>query len=460
MASKTFPLEPQPTQRIETANRRIVTPLPAPGSVPLLEAMRAAEPRSMGGQPPVVWDRAEGVHVFDAWGNQWLDFSSGVLVASGGHARPEVTQAIVETAQHHLHHAYCFPTQLRLELEEAIRSFAPPELSKVFLLTTGAEATECCIKLARTHGLAHGGQGKRVMVSFDNAFHGRTMGSQLAGGIPGLKQWLGGPSADFVQVPFPDGYRQPDTSFAVFEESLAAQGVQPEQVCGVICETFQGCNATLLPVDYAQALRAWCDRHGALLILDEVQAGFGRTGAPFGFTHLGIVPDLAACGKGLSGGMPLSAVLGKPHIMDSYGPGEMTSTHSANPICAAATLANLRVIQNDNLIDHAASLAPMLKAGCEAIARAAGGRIGRADSIGLVAALQWRVGENTPPDPDSAWEMVWRAVCRGLLLFAPVGVGGGAVKICPPLCITREQLQEGLEVLEEIAAEVAALAEA
>lgn len=455
MAGKAFPLEPQSTQPVHTANRRVVTALPAPESVALLQRMGAAEPRSMGGQPPVLWDRAEGVHVFDAWGNQWLDFSSGVLVTSAGHGRREVGEAIAAVAGRSLHHAYCFPTALRLELEEMIASFAPPALGKVFLLTTGAEATECCIKLARTQGLRVGGPQKRVLVSFEHAFHGRTMGAQLAGGIPGLKSWLGPCCPNFVQVPYPDGFRQPDTSFAAFQARLAALGVDPANVCGVISETFQGCNADLLPVDFARDLRAWCDQHGALLILDEVQAGFGRTGKPFGFEHLGIVPDLVACGKGLSGGMPLSAVMGRPEIMDLYGPGEMTSTHSANPVCSAATLANLKLIRDERLIENTAALAPVLQAGCERIVAASRGGIGRASSIGLVAALQWTQPGTTTPNPDAAWEMIWRAVKQGLMLFAPVGVGGGAVKICPPLCITHEQLEEGLGVLEEIAGQVA-----
>lgn len=456
MAGKSFPLEPEFTAPVCTENRRIKTPLPVPESVPLLLALRDTEPRSMGGQPPVLWHGAQGVHVFDAWGNLWLDFSSGVLVTSSGHGRKEVTQAIVDKAQR-LHHAYCFPTEERLALEAAIISFAHPPLTKVFPLTTGAEATECCIKLARTHGLRQGGPGKTVLVTFDNAFHGRTMGAQLAGGIPGLKGWLGPCCREFVQVPFPDGFRQPDTSFAAFEARLAELGIAPERVCGVMSETFQGCNADLMPAEFAQALRAWCDKHGALLIFDEVQAGFGRTGKAFGFEHLGVMPDLVACGKGLSGGIPLSAVIGRADIMDIYGPGEMTSTHSANPICAAATVANLDIIRRERLIENAAALAPVLRAGCDAITRASGGRIGRSSSVGLVAALQWTRPGTTTPDPDAAWEMIWRAIKRGVMLFAPVGVGGGAVKICPPLCITREQLEEGLGVLEEIAGEVAAL---
>jgi 4-aminobutyrate aminotransferase-like enzyme len=454
MASKEFPLEPQTVAPVDTPHRKIRTAIPAPGSVDTLRRMRDAEPRSMGGQPPVLWDSAEGVYVRDAWGNQWLDFSSGVLVANSGHGRREISDAISAAAAK-LYHAYCFPTTLRLALEEAIAAFAPPELDKVFLLTTGSEATECCIKLARTRGLALGGPEKSVLVTFSHAFHGRTMGAQLAGGIPGLKSWLGPCCPRFVNVPFPDGFRQTDTSFTVFEETLRAHGVQPEHVCGVMTETFQGCNATLLPPPYAAALREWCDAHGALLIFDEVQAGFGRTGRAFGFDHLGVLPDLAACGKGISGGMPLSAVLGPADLMDLYGPGEMTSTHSANPVCAAAALANLRLIQSERLVENAAKLDPVLRDGAARIAAASGGRIARHDSVGLVASLQWTQPGTTTPDADRAWEMIHRAVQRGLLLFAPVGVGGGAVKICPPLIISEDALLEGMAVLEEIAAELA-----
>jgi 4-aminobutyrate aminotransferase-like enzyme len=209
-----------------------------------------------------------------------------------------------------------------------------------------------------------------------------------------------------------------------------------------------------MPAEYAQKLRKWCDSHKAVLIFDEVQAGFGRCGNWFGFQHCGIVPDLVACGKGISGGMPLSAVLGTEELMSIYGPGEMTSTHSANAICAAAALANLQVIQKENLVENAARLAPVLAEGAERIARATRGRAGHWDSSGLVASLQFTKDGTTEPDPEPAWEMVRRAIQRGIMLFAPVGVGGCAIKINPPLVITEDALREGLEVLEQIAAEL------
>ncbi len=454
MATKEFSLLPEPVAPVQTRYRRIHTAIPVPESIPALQRMRDIEPRSMGGQPPILWDHGDGACISDPYGNTWLDFSSGVLVTASGHGRREIVDAITGMAQQGLYHAYCFPTEIRAQLVEELEAWLPAPLKRVFLLTTGAEATECCIKLARTHGLAKGGPRKNVLVTFENAFHGRTMGAQLAGGSTGLKGWLGEPDPRFVQVPFPDGFRQKDTRFAVFEAALEAKGVEPGAVCGVMAETFQGCNATLMPVEYAQALRRWCDAHGALMIFDEVQAAFGRTGKAFGFQHLGVVPDLAACGKGISGGMPLSAVAGTAELMNLYGPGEMTSTHSANPICAAAALANLQVIRKDNLMENVARLDPVLKDGAREIARASKGHIAAHASIGLVAALQYVRPGTTESDPEPAWEFVRRACQRGVMLFAPVGVGGCTIKICPPLVISEDALGEGLGVLRTIAAEL------
>ncbi len=455
MATREFPLEPQDVAPVETAYRRICTPIPVPESVEKLRHLRDAEPRSMGGQPPVIWDRGEGVCVYDAYGNQWLDFSSGVLVTASGHGHPAIVEAIAGMAQQGLYHAYGFPTEIRARLVDEITRWLPEPLARVFLLTTGSEATECCVKLARSHGLAAGGEGKSVLVTFGNSFHGRTMGAQWSGGISGLKTWLGTPDMRFVQVPFPDGFRQADTSFDVFERALAEKGVDPGNVCGVMSETFQGCNARLMPAEYAQRLRAWCDEQDALLIFDEVQAAFGRSGKRFGFEHLGVVPDIAACGKGISGGMPLSAVLGTEAVMGQYGPGEMTSTHSANPVCAAAALANLESIRKEGLVENAARLDPVLRAGVGRIAAASKGKVGRVDSVGLVAAVQFTKSGGTEPDPERAWHVVDRAIQQGLMLFAPVGVGGCAVKICPPLTITEDALEEGLGVLEAIVEELA-----
>ena len=456
MATKEFPLTPEDARPVETQYRRIATQLPVPESVATLQRLRDLEPRSMGGQPPILWDHGEGCQVFDPYGNMWLDFSAGVLVTASGHGHPKICEAIAAMAGKGMYHAYSFPTEVRAALVARLTGMLPAPLARVFLLTTGSEAVECCIKLARTRGLAVGGSGKSILVTFENSFHGRTMGAQWAGGSPALKEWLGQPDRRFVQVPFPDGFRQKDTSFAVFVDSLAAQGVNPDDVCGVMSETYQGCNATLMPADYARKLRAWCDEHRAVMIFDEIQAGFGRTGKTFGFEHFGVAPDLIACGKGISGGMPLAAVAGTDELMGLYGPGEMTSTHSANPICAAAALANLEVIASEGLIERAGKLGEALAEGARRIQDASGGRITHVASAGLVAALQFTAAGTTEPTPEPAWQFVWEAVKRGVMLFAPVGIGGCAVKINPPLIIAPEALDEGLGVLAQVAADQAA----
>lgn len=444
-----FPLTPREVPKVATAHRRINTPIPAPASIARLELLRRHEPTSMGGQPPIIWHEGEGFTIRDPYGNQWIDFSAGVLVASMGYGHPKVKEAMKAQLESGLYHTYCFANEPRIELVEKLAAMAPRPLEKVFLLSTGSEATECAMKLAFTNAQRAGHAKKTHLVTFENAFHGRTLGAQLAGGSPGLKDWIPGRHPEYVQVPFPDGFRTPDTSFELFERSLAKLGVAPDSVCGVMTETYQGCNAQMFPVEYAKKMRQWCDDHGALLIFDEIQAAFGRTGKLFGFQHLEVAPDLITCGKGISGGMPLSAVIGRREVMDLYGPGQMTSTHTANPICCAATLANLQALEDEDAVGNAARLAPMLAEACAAMAASSRGRIGKADAVGLVGALQFVTPGTTNPDHDTAWEVVRKCVESGVMLFAPVGVGGGAVKINPPLTITKEAFAEGLEVVAE-----------
>src|SRR3979411_1389744 len=187
--AREFELIPKSVPRVETPYRRIVTELPAPQSLPILERLYKYEPVAMRGQPPIVWDRAEGFQVYDAYGNQWIDWSSGVLIHNPGQGRREIVEAITKQAQSQLLTNYCFPSDIRSRLVEKLASILPEPLKKVFLLTTGSETVECAIKLCRSHGLKAGGRSKNVVVSFDKAFHGRTLGSQQAGGIRVPEGW-------------------------------------------------------------------------------------------------------------------------------------------------------------------------------------------------------------------------------------------------------------------------------
>ena len=252
-----------------------------------------------------------------------------------------------------------------------------------------------------------------------------------------------------VQVPFPDGFRTEDTRFEVFQKSLRDQNVKPEAVAGVLLETYQGGGASFAPEEYIQALRQWCDRHQALLIFDEVQAGFGRTGTLFGFEHYGVVPDLACFGKGITSSLPLSAVLGRKDVMDLYPPGSMTSTHTGNPICVAAALASIEIVLREKLAEKAAKVGAVLQQRLAEIKNRFSTRIGAHHGKGLVAALHMVKENSREPDSRLAWDAVRHSVESGLLFFSPVGYGGANVKICPPLTITEDAILEGAGVLEE-----------
>ena len=446
MAGKQYSLTPREVPRVETKFRRIVTPIPAPESLPILEDLRRYEPLSMTGQPPVVWDRAEGVQVYDAWGNMWLDWSSGVLVTNAGHGNPAIVEAVVNQARKPMLHNYCFPSEIRARLAKKIIEITPEALKKVFILTTGSETTECAIKLMRTYGQSVGGEKKIGIVSFENAFHGRTLGAQQIGGSPALKEWIVNTDPAMWQVPFPDEHLAEDRSFDGFLAALERQGVTPDMVAGVIMETFQGGRAAFAPKEYVQALAAWCKEHDIVLTMDEVQACFGRSGKPFSYEHYDITPDLLCMGKGITSSLPLSAIAGTDKLMDQYPPGSMTSTHTGSAVCAAAALANIEFIWGERLWENAAKVGKVLREGLHAIQKKYPERVGHVYGRGLVAAVHM-VDRTGAPDYDIAFETVRGCMEKGLLMFSPVGAA--SIKIAPPLIITEEQIKDGCQVLDE-----------
>lgn len=446
---KEFSIFSQEVPFVETKHRRICTPIPHPESVAVLERLRQFEPTSMRGQPPIVWDRAEDIYVFDKYGNRWLDWSSGVLVTNAGHSAPEVCEAIRQQVDSHLLHNYCFPSEERSLLVQALAEVAPEGLKKVFLLTTGSEATECAIKLARAHGIKVGGQKKIGIIGFERGFHGRTLGSQQAGGMAPQKSWIVNLDPAILNVPFPDGYWQQDTSFETFEKALQKAGLAPDNVAGVMIESYQGVGPDFAPVNYVRELAAWCKKHNVVLIFDEVQAGFGRTGRFWAFEHYDATPDIICCGKGISSSLPLSAVIGRTTIMDQFGPGSMTSTHTGNPVCCAAALASVKKILREDLTGNAARLEPVLLRAVTEMKEAHPDVIGHVTARGLVGGVQTVQPGLREPNHDLAHRVIEKCYQKGLLLFAPVGAWGQTIKIAPPLTITREALEEGIAVLKE-----------
>jgi len=450
-----YNLIPVDVPEVSTKYRTIRTKLPVPESLPIFNTLSASEPVSMMGQPPVIWDGAEGFQVYDKWGNKWLDWSSGVLITNAGHGRKEIIDELRSILDRKLLATYVFVHEKRAELTKMLQEISPdPATYLVFLLSTGSEATENCIKLAKTYAYEKHGPQKKYMVSFNNAFHGRTMGAQLAGGNPRLKTWIVDEGKTFIQVPFPDGYKNENTSFDLFLESIKSQGVKPEEIAGMIVESYQGVGPDFLPVEYAQKLVAFCKEHDIVSIFDEVQAGFGRTGRMFCFENYGIKPDLIACGKGISSSLPISAVIGRKDIMSLYAPGSMTSTHSGSPLPVVAAIESLKLIITEKLVENAAKLGAILIPELLRIQRKYPDVLGCLQGKGLVAGIQVVKKGTKTPDSDMALKINEKCFHKGLLMFAPVGIAGECLKIAPPLTITEEALREGIQVFEEACDEI------
>ncbi len=454
MSEAKYDLNPVEVPPVKTKYRRIRTKLPVPESLPVFQALQGSEPQSMMGQPPVVWDRAEGFQVMDRWGNVWIDWSSGVLITNAGHGRKEIRKALEAALKKPLLSTYVFVHEQRAELTQALQALAPDRTYQVFLLTTGSEAIENAIKLAKTYALDKHGEKKRVIVGFQNAFHGRTLGAQLAGGMPALKRWIVDEGRTFVQVPFPDGYKNEDISFELFLKTLKKLKVKPREIAGVITESYQGVGPDFLPVEYAQELQSFCREHDIVMMFDEVQSGFGRTGKMFCYQHYGIKPDLIICGKGISSSLPLAAVIGRKDIMGLYAPGSMTSTHSASPLPVIAAVENLKIIQREKLVEHAAEMESVLMPRLAQIQGKYSDRLGCLHGKGLVAGIQAVKAGTKQPDAATAQAINLKCLHKGVLMFAPVGVGGECIKIAPPLVISEDALRESIDVLAEACDEV------
>ena len=450
-----YSLEPVEVPKVSTKYRTINTKLPVPESLAVFESLKQTEPISMMGQPPIVWHKAEGFQVYDNWGNKWLDWSSGVLITNAGHGRKEIADALKKIIDQGLLATYVFVHEKRAELTKMLQDISPdPAKYQVFFLSTGSEATENCIKLARTYAVSKYGRNKKYFVSFNNSFHGRTLGSQLAGGMAKLKTWIVDEGQTFVQVPFPDGYKNEDTSFDLFLNTLKEKGINPEDIAGVMTESFQGVGPDFLPVEYAQKLQDFCHKYDIVMIYDEVQAGFGRSGKMFSFQHYGVTPDLIACGKGISSSLPIAAVIGRNDIMGLYAPGSMTSTHSASPLPTVAAIESLKLIQKENLVENSRKLGEILLQEITRIQQKYPDVLGCAKGKGLVAGIQVVKKGTKTPDPDMALKINERCFHKGLLMFAPVGIAGECLKIAPPLMITEEALRDGISVFEEACDEI------
>tara|TARA_B110000438_G_scaffold171111_1_gene163475 strand:+ start:8136 stop:9512 length:1377 start_codon:yes stop_codon:yes gene_type:complete len=436
-----FNLTPKEVPKVNTKYRKIITSIPPENSIPILKDLRKYEPESMSLELPVVWDKAENFQVFDKNGNCWIDFSSGTFVVNVGHRHPKICKAISETVDNNFLHNYYFPSEIRAKLVKKLHEMIPENLNKVFLLTTGAEATECSIKLARIHGKKTNPK-KIGIISFLGAMHGKTLGALMVGGKTKEKHWIGNHDPDMYHLQFPSK----DSGEEFFEESikkLEQTGVDLSTITAFMVESYQGWGALFYPKNYIKALRKWANEHNVIVIFDEIQSGFGRTGKLFAYEHYEVEADIVCCGKGISSGLPLSAVVGRKELID-VDP-SLNSTHGGNPVCCAATLASLEVLEDENLVNESARKGKILEKELTLIKNNYPKRI-EISGKGLIFAVHIKKPSTDALDAELVDRIIEKCMQKGLLL---IRTGTGTIKIGPPLTITDDALLEGISVIEE-----------
>ena len=414
---------------------------------PSIEERRLAEvPRGLAiAHPSLSIARAEGARVWDADGREYLDFASGIGVLNVGHRHPAVLRAIAEQAGR-LTHMACQVAMYDeyVELAARLNALVGGPRRKTLLVTTGVEATENAVKIAR------GSTNRPGIVAVTGAFHGRTLlGLTMTASNPGYRQNFGPRAGEVYHAPFPYEYRGWTTERALAElNELFVTRVAPEHVAAVIIEPQLGEGGFVpAPAEFMRALRELTKRHGILLIVDEIQSGFGRTGRMFAHEHSGIEPDLVTVAKSLAAGVPLAAVIGTAEIMDAPAPGGLGGTYGGNPLACAAALAVLDVFQSEGLVERAVKVGDELRAGLLKL-QARVPAIGDVRGLGAMLAIELVSDRATKaPDAALAQRVVERALAGGLILLK-CGPHKNVVRFLPPLVTSSPDIQRALQILE------------
>jgi 4-aminobutyrate aminotransferase-like enzyme len=415
-----------------------------------IRALEGTGMRTFWEPEPLVWARTEGCHVWDAEGRAYLDLYAGFAVANVGYCHPRVTEAIQRQAGVMTHCPSAAPSEVRAELYERLAAIAPPALDRVLLAVTGAMANETAVQLARA------ATGRRTVVTFSGTYPGRTVGAVRLAGKHAYREQFG-IAAEAHFVPYPDPYRSPwaaggdpgETALELVEHALTdpASGVEPP-AC-VLLEPIQGNGGVVVPPPgFLGGLRELCDRTGTLLVFDEIQSGFGRTGRMWASQHEDVVPDLMTVGKGIGGGLALAALLGRAEPMTTWEPDAVTSTFLANALNAAAGCAAIDVLRDEGLVERSARL------GARALERLSSGlaehaAVGDVRGRGLFLGVDLVRGR-TSAEPDA--ELAQRTQ-RGLrdrgVLVGRGGRHGNVLVLAPPLVIEEDVLDDGLDALVE-----------
>lgn len=413
----------------------------------LRQRKEAATPRGVGVLAPFFVARADNAELWDVQGRRFIDFGSGIAVVNTGHRHPKVIAAAQRQLELFTHTAYqVVPYEGYVRLAERLNELTPgAHAKKTVLFATGAEAIENAVKIARA------ATGRPGLISFTGGFHGRTlMGLALTGKVAPYKIGFGPFPGEVHHVPFPialHGVSVADSLRAI--DALFHADVEPRRVAAILIEPVQGEGGFYVaPVELVRRLRELCDRHGILLIADEIQSGFGRTGKLFAMEHYGVTPDLVTLAKGLAGGFPLSAVTGRAEVMDAPAPGGLGGTYAGNPVAIAAALAVLEVFAEEGLVARAARLGDALRGRLEAVRREVP-QIAEVRGLGAMLAIEFQEPGTGAPAPDFAKRVQQLALEQGLVLLT-CGVYGNVIRFLMPLTIPDPIFEEGLAILDRV----------
>ncbi|MCC6314108.1 MAG: aminotransferase class III-fold pyridoxal phosphate-dependent enzyme [Thermomicrobiales bacterium] len=416
----------------------------------------ALMPRAIGRYTPVFVERGEGVYVWDTDGTRFADFTAGIGVVNTGHCHPRVVEAIRDQAGKIIHaQANILAHEPMLRAAQAVTETLPEQLNQVFWTNSGAEATEGALKLAKI------ATGRPAIIAFRGGFHGRTHAAMAVTSSRVKVRGHYEPLLSSVYfAPYPYLFRSPyrgpaeEQDLRYFEEleQVFEQLVMPDDVAAILIETVLGEGGYLVPTArWLQKVRELCDRHGIMLILDEVQSGMGRTGKMWGFEHFDVVPDIMTAAKGLASGMPVAAVISDKAIMDKWTPGSHGGTYGGNAVGTAAAYATMQVMRDEDLPGNAARMGQILMDGLREI-QADYPVIGDVRGLGLMVATEF-VHPDGSPNPDAVKTVLARAFDENTLLIT-CGTYDQAIRIIPPLVVNEEQIRDFLGVYRRAVAAV------
>ncbi len=421
----------------------------------LLSRREAAVPRGAANITPYFAERAENAQVWDVEGKRYIDFAGGIGVLNTGHLHPKVVAAVDAQMQKLMHTCFhVMPYEPYVALAEKLNALTPGDhAKKTLLLNTGAEAVENAVKVARA------ATGRSAVIAFNGAFHGRTMmGMALTGKMVPYKQGFGPFPAEVYHAPYPIAYHGISVQDSLCAlHNLLKTDVDPARVAAIILEPIQGEGGFYqAPTEFLQAIRALCDQHGIVMIVDEVQSGFARTGKMFAIEHSCVTPDLITMAKSLAGGMTLSALTGRAELMDAPNVGSIGSTYGGSPMACAAALAVIEVIEEENLLERANQIGRRISARFLDMAENGAPCIDNVRTVGAMVACEL-VNNRTQrtPDADLAKALVAKASSNGLLLLS-CGTYANCIRVLVPLTADDALIDEGLAIMERCLKELLA----